>query len=159
MGRLKVAKKELPTSFVSFVTGNAAWYSTGRKIKMKWLRANIRQVTSLALFALAINLVLSFGHLHLEDIDGGQATSGVLLSVISHHTHRHNDKHHGHPDDLCPICMALAALGTGFAASAPALTIDLAYVELDPISAPELAVPQPPRASFQSRGPPFSERV
>jgi hypothetical protein len=126
---------------------------------MKWLRANIGQVTSLALFALAINLALSFGHLHLEDIDGGQATSGILLSVISHHGDRQNDKHDGHPDDLCPICMAQAALGTGFASSAPALTIDLAYVEVDPISAPELAIPQPPRASFQSRRPPLSRPV
>jgi hypothetical protein len=123
---------------------------------MKWLRANIGQVTSLALFALAINLALSFGHLHLEDIGGGKATSGILLAAISHHGDRQNDKRDGHPDDLCPICMAQAALGTGFASSAPALTVDLAYVELDPIFAPELGIPQPPCASFHSRGPPLS---
>jgi hypothetical protein len=123
---------------------------------MKWLRANIRQVTSLALFALAINLALSFGHLHLEDIGRGKATSGILLAAISRHGDGQSDRHDGHPDDLCPICMAQAALGTGFASPAPALTVDLAYVELDPISAPQLGIPQPPRASFQSRGPPLS---
>jgi hypothetical protein len=126
---------------------------------MKWLRANIGQVTSLALFALAMNLALSFGHLHLEDIGGRQATSGILLSVISQHNDRQNDKHNGRPDDLCPICTAQAALGTALASFAPVLTVDLGHVELDPISAPELIIPRPPRAFFQSRGPPLSRPV
>jgi hypothetical protein len=155
MGRLKVAKKD--SSGSSLDKGKTAWHLTGRK--MKWLRANIGQVTSLALLALAINLAFSFGHLHLEDIGGGKATPGILLSAISHHGGPQNGKHPGHPDDLCPICMAQAALGTGFASSAPTLTIDLAYIELDPLPALELAIPQPPRASFRSRGPPVSQPV
>jgi len=126
---------------------------------MKWLRAYIGQVTSLALFALAMNLALSFGHFHLKDIGGGQATSGILLSLISQHDDRQNDKHDGHPDDLCPICTAQGALGTGLASLAPVLTVDLGHVELDPISHPELIIPRFPRAFFQSRGPPLSRPV
>jgi hypothetical protein len=121
---------------------------------MKWLRANIGQVTLLALFALAINLALSFGHLHLEDIGRGQGTSGILISAVSHHGDGQGDQHQGHADDLCPICMAQAALGSGLASSAPALPADLAYVELDPISAPRFGIPRSPRAAFRSRGPP-----
>jgi hypothetical protein len=33
---------------------------------MKWFRGKIRRGTSLALLALAINLTLSFGHIHLD---------------------------------------------------------------------------------------------
>lgn len=126
---------------------------------MKWFRAKIGRVTSLALFALAIDLALSFGHLHLEQLGSGKVTSGILLSVISHDDDRQNNKHDGHPDDLCPICMAQAAVGTALASFAPALTLDLLYVELDPISGLEAGIAQPPRASFRSRGPPLSRPV
>lgn len=126
---------------------------------MKWFRAKIGQVTSLALFALTINLALSFGHLHLEDLGRGKAASGVLLSAIAHQDGRQNDKHDGHPDDLCPICMAQAGLGAGLVSSAPVVSLDLAYIAPDPIAARELGIPQAPRASFQSRGPPLSEPV
>jgi hypothetical protein len=123
---------------------------------MKWLRARTRQATSLALMALAFNLALAFGHIHLEDFGRAGVTSGVLLSAITHHQDQPNDGHDGHPDDFCPICMAQAALGTGLAAAAPVLPLDLAYATLDPVAGPELEIPQRPRAAFQSRGPPRS---
>jgi hypothetical protein len=123
---------------------------------MKWLRARSRQVTSLALMALAFNLALAFGHIHLEDFGRTGVTPGVLLSAITHHQDRNNDRHEGHPDDLCPICMAQAALGTALAAAAPVLLLDLAFATLDPVAGPEFEFPQRPRAAFQSRGPPLS---
>src|ERR1700761_409054 len=122
---------------------------------MKWLRARTRQVTSLALLALAINLFFAFGHIHLEDFGRAGVTSGALVSAITHQD-RPNDRHDGHPDDLCPICMAQAALGTGLAAVAPVLPIDLATIAIDPAIAVEQAIPQRPRAGFQSRGPPLT---
>lgn len=133
---------------------------------MKWFRGKIRQGTSFALLALAINLTLSFGHIHLEGLNlkglrGGETTAGILLSALFHRDTTLTDKtpanrHDGHPDDLCPICMAQAALGTGLAAAAPVLPVDLAYVEVDPAVTAEQAIPQRPRAGFRSRGPPLS---
>jgi hypothetical protein len=145
---------------------------------MKWFRGKIRRGTSLALLALAINLALSFGHVHLdglkglnlEGLRGAEATAGILLSAITHRdsaltsetpcagktAETPASKHDGHPDDLCPICMAQAALGTGLAAAAPVLPIDLASIEIDPVVSAEQAIPQRPRAGFQSRGPPLS---
>jgi hypothetical protein len=119
---------------------------------MKWLRARTRRVTSLAL---AINLLFAFGHIHLEDFGRAGVAPGVLLSAITHQD-RPSDRHEGHPDDLCPICMAQAALGTGLAAIAPMLPLDLAFATLDPIAGPEFEIPQSPRAAFQSRGPPLT---
>lgn len=123
---------------------------------MNWFRAKIRQATSFALLALAINLALSFGHIHLEGFRGGQTNAGVLLAVISHAKSGQPDQHNGHPDDLCPICMARAALGTGLATPPPVLPLDFAYVTVEPTFAADLAIPQRPRANFQSRGPPLS---
>jgi hypothetical protein len=128
---------------------------------MKWFRGKIRQGTSFALLALAINLTLSFGHIHLEGLGlkglrDGETTAGILLSAISHRDTTPASKHDGHPDDLCPICMAQAALGTGLASAVPVLPIDLATVAVDPTIAAEQAIPQRPRAGFQSRGPPLT---
>lgn len=123
---------------------------------MKSLRARTRQITALALMALAINLAFAFGHIHLEDFGRTGVSPGVLLSAITHQQDRPNDRHDGHPDDLCPICMAQAALGAGHAAAAPVLPLDLAHVTLDPIGGPEFQIPQSPRAAFRSRGPPLS---
>jgi hypothetical protein len=123
---------------------------------MNWFRAKTRQATSFALFALAINLALSFGHIHLEGFRGGETNAGVLLSAISHANSGQPVKHDGHPDDLCPICMARAALGTGLAATPPVLPLDFAYVTVEPTFAAGLAIPQQPRANFRSRGPPLA---
>jgi hypothetical protein len=52
--------------------------------------------------------------------------------------------------------MARAALGAGLAAAAPVPSFDLAYVTFEPAFSVDLAIPQRPRANFQSRGPPLS---
>jgi hypothetical protein len=123
---------------------------------MNWFGAKTRQATSFALFALAINLALSFGHIHLEGFRGSETNVGVLLSAISHASNGQPVKHDGHPDDLCPICMARAALGTGLATTPPVLLLDFSYITVEPIFVADLAIPQQPRANFQSRGPPLS---
>jgi hypothetical protein len=123
---------------------------------MNWFRAKIRQATWLALLALAINLALSFGHIHLEGFRGGETNAGVLLSAIAPAKGGQPDQHKGHPDDLCPICMARAALGSGLAATPPVLPLDFAYITVEPIVGAGLAIPRWPRANFQSRGPPLA---
>ncbi len=122
---------------------------------MKWLRARTRRVTSLALLALAINLLFAFGHIHLEDIGRTGVTPGVLLSAITH-PNRPSDRRESDPGDICPSCVAQAALGLGLAANAPVLPLALVYATLDPVAAPEFEIPQPARAAFQSRGPPLT---
>jgi hypothetical protein len=123
---------------------------------MNWFRAKVTKLTSFALLALAINLALSFGHIHLEGFRGGETNAGVLLSATSHTKSEQPDQHRGHPDDLCPICMAQASLGAGLAAVAPVLSFGLAYAILAPAFSSDLAIPRRPRANFQSRGPPLS---
>jgi hypothetical protein len=76
---------------------------------MQWIRKN-RSVGSLAaLFALSIQLVLSFGHIHPKDIQGTR--SPVTASPQSQNTGgdgtapANNDSDTGH--DYCAICAAL----------------------------------------------------
>ena len=113
----------------------------------------------LALLALAINFALSFGHVHAPN---GKTSEGGLSLFLAAVTPSHDGgqpqgpDHDGHPDDLCPICMARVAMGNAIAPTPPVLVVAFADVPVVRTTELSLAIPQPPRASFHSRGPPIS---
>jgi len=125
---------------------------------MRWFRNTIRQGSWLALIALAVNLGLSFGHFHA--IDGksfGRGIAAVAASVAS----PDDGQKQGTPDDshadyLCPICMAATAMANGLASTPPALPPEFANASIDRAVERVLVLVEPPRAAFQSRGPPIS---
>jgi hypothetical protein len=122
---------------------------------MRWFRDNVRHGSWLALVAIAINLALSFGHVHIA----GQASEGGLIAAMfgaSDHGKApgHTDGPLG--DDLCPICIASSAIATAIASAPPAIPLQLNATVVDrPVALVRLAVALP-RAPFQSRGPPVS---
>ena len=120
---------------------------------MRWFRDNVRHGSWLALIALAINIALSFGHIHA--IGGHRSEHGlVVASPDSRQTPDHSDD--GKADYLCPICMAAAAMATALAPAPPALPVEFAEAAIDPATERTVAIPHAPRAAFQSRGPPIS---
>ena len=122
---------------------------------MRWFRDNVRHGSWLALVAIAINLALSFGHIHAI---GGRGSDRVIAAVPGVSDH---GKAPGHSDDpqadyLCPICIASSAIANAMASSPPAILLQLTATVVDrPIAPVRLAVLLP-RAAFQSRGPPVS---
>ncbi|WP_342727001.1 hypothetical protein AAFG07_09250 [Bradyrhizobium sp. B097] len=85
---------------------------------MKWFRSNIRHGARLALLALSIQFVLSFGHFHA--IAPAQATT----SSAAHVENVSRDAPYSNPDsdqaaDLCAICAVVAMVNS--AMPAPAL--------------------------------------
>jgi hypothetical protein len=126
---------------------------------MRWFRDTIRQGTWLALFALAINLGLSFGHIHAmggKDPGRGIAVAAVASVTSSDGGQRQNSPDHSHADELCPICMAAAAMANSLVSAPPALPTEFANVTIDRTIEPVVALVERPRAAFQSRGPPIS---
>jgi hypothetical protein len=125
---------------------------------MRWFRDKIRQGTWLALIALAINLGLSFGHVHA--IDGkisGRGIATVAASIASTDAgDRQRQPGDGHADYLCPICMAATAIANALTSTPPALPVEFANVTIDRTIASVVALVEPQRAAFQSRGPPIS---
>jgi hypothetical protein len=121
---------------------------------MRWFREQIRQLTLLALIALAINLALSFGHVHAiptEHSDASQIALTAAAPLDGDHS-RHGDHH---PDDLCPICMAAAAMGSAIASTPPVLAVEFAHAVLAPVATTDTVLPQTSRTGFRSRGPPL----
>lgn len=70
---------------------------------MHWIRSNCRFGAWAALFALAIQLVLSFGHIHAEDFRGSSAAAAQSLTQPD--TRGDGDGAVRH--DICAICASL----------------------------------------------------
>jgi hypothetical protein len=121
---------------------------------MGWVRARRGLGGWLALFALALQLALSFGHIHPEDFataKAGGAGAGQLSGAAGtpSHTDRDGD---GHCD--CAICAVMHLAGTLLVPAPPqaALLVEPLAVRLD---AAETSGWQRAHATvFQARGPP-----
>jgi hypothetical protein len=125
---------------------------------MRWFRDTRRQGAWLALIALAFNLGLSFGHTHAIDgkVSGHELAmvAAAIASPDSGHKRGHHDD--GQADYLCPICIAASAMATALISTPPALPAEFVNVTIDRTIVPAVALVEPRRAAFQSRGPPIS---
>jgi hypothetical protein len=118
---------------------------------MKWFRSNVRYGARAALFALAVQLGLSFGHFHPIAVQAAPSLQSTQqLPPPSHDSDQH-------PDDVCAICAVVALASTAMAAAPPALPIPQAF-ELTHHLPPDATFVQPrsARAAFQSRAPPVA---
>jgi DUF2946 family protein len=138
---------------------------------MKWFRANIRDGSRLALLALAIQFMLSFGHFH--PIEAAQAApkfqsalsqtrSNILVAADSagqlaeRQQKPSPDRDSGNSNDGCAICAVIAMANAVLFATPPPLllpdavqflyrTTDAKFVHLNSV-----------RVAFQPRAPPIS---
>jgi len=138
---------------------------------MMWFRSNIKCVSRLALFALAIQFALSFGHFHgLPPSSASTHPSASAFSEASHverffgqvtvdsttqppaSDHRSDD----HPGDICAICLVMAMANSISFAAPPVLPSPQAikYSYLAPDT--DLVRADSVRAGFQPRAPPIS---
>src|SRR5262245_57323614 len=71
---------------------------------MHWIRRNSRFGSGAAIFALAIQLILSFAHIHPKDI---QSSSAVIASSSQLQPNIPDDEGGTTEPDFCAICAAL----------------------------------------------------
>lgn len=110
----------------------------------------------MALFALAVQFALAFGHFHAADADR-DATSAVatVFDVASDNSGspaEHGKKHTG--NDFCAICATIHLTGSAQVAVAPALPIPITYRVSEVSRASEAALDDPWCFEHRSRGPP-----
>jgi len=129
---------------------------------MRWFRSNRKAGGRLALFALALQLVLSFGHIHAEDIYGygakGLVPSTAPTAVAGLEKSRPLPADHSskHSDDYCAICATMSLLGNSFVAAAPQLAVPLISHAVEQTNGVVAIFIAPRRAAFQSRAPPIA---
>ena len=142
------------------------WPSAMRaSIGMKWLRSNIKHGSRLALFALALQFALSFGHFHggaaqaAPAVQSGSANSLSLPDTVSEHAQQQPASNHDSDQqqgDVCAICAVLALANAMLFATPPLLllpqAIEILYLSTDA----EFIHLNSARVAFQPRAPPIS---
>ncbi len=148
---------------------------------MKWFRSNIRRGSRLALFALAIQFLLSFGHFHgssaqvapalvetnqpgLHDpvsfaathLDAWDRASHEDASRAAGSKSSSDQESDGRPTDDCAICAVMALADALVVATPPCLLGPQAASHLDLTAEAEFVPPNSARVVFQPRAPPIS---
>ena len=126
---------------------------------MCWFRSRSRFGSYLALFALAFQLAVSFGHVHLDKIDplfAGSAAfastqPGDEVSAPSSPTGREDVA-----DDCCPICTLIHLAGTIVPAETPPLPLPGIFFRPRHETAVAFDLTAQPRVLFQARAPPLA---
>jgi hypothetical protein len=108
----------------------------------------------LALAGLALQLALSFGHLHARDISPSGLTFAKARSAeasIRSPSYVTDD------EDLCPICFSGLLLSTSFVPDAPQPPVAFEFERIDcRLANPIDIVAETRRRPFQSRAPPLA---
>jgi hypothetical protein len=138
-------------SFVPALEPMQRWFSAS----MHRFRYGGRFGSWLALIALAFQLAVSFGHVH---VDGAQIGSKAAAAGRPAHTAQSLPAQQpGEKDDYCAICASLYLAANSFVPSPPPLPVPLllssAIAHIDYGAASFVA---PRRPAFQSRAPPLA---
>jgi hypothetical protein len=143
----------LRLTFVSY--GESKW-------TMGWFRQKVPWLSRLALFALAVQIVLSFGHVHVSGAAPASAAGMNALAVESNSTAAPGpalptDRDRNSPaHDLCALCASISLLHSLVLPVPAALA---ALGEFDRIQfryASATAVLAQQRSPSQARAPPFA---
>ena len=119
---------------------------------MRWLRLHRRPGGWVALLALALQLALSFGHVHGIHAAGPVA---ALAAADQAGAPAGPSGHDGPNDpDYCAICAVLSLLAGAQTATAPALALPTALTASEPLPSAEKIFSEPQRIAFRSRAPP-----
>ena len=129
---------------------------------MGWLRSRLRWGSYLALFALAFQLALSFGHVHIE---GGEPLSGHASTLFAVHPSNASEaavdpagkETPALADDCCPICTLIHLAGALLPAAAPAVSRLAVFEQAPFVAAVEFDLPRPHYYSpLGARAPPIA---
>jgi Protein of unknown function (DUF2946) len=126
---------------------------------MRWFRSRSRVGSYLALFALAFQLAVSFGHVHVDETAppsaGGAAfastQSGDEVNAPSSPTGREDVA-----DDCCPICTLIHFAGAMLPAETPPLPLPNKFGHSRLDAAVEFDLAASHRVLFQARAPPIA---
>jgi hypothetical protein len=125
---------------------------------MNWFRSKSRSAALLALFALALQMILAFGHLHRDDLGLPPLADSDRTQMTADGTaapaHPGDQPSHRSGDDYCAICASMVLIASAVPSLPPVLVVP------DPVRhtwarpAPVHGVSPRVALSFRARAPP-----
>jgi hypothetical protein len=123
---------------------------------MRWVRTNRRWSSWLALAAMALQLALSFGHIHLEQLASRSGIASVVASKASTSQQDPAQRPTNEADDFCAICATIHLVSSSFLPDAPLLPMPFSFRNIEHFDSLTFIFVSPQRAAFQSRAPPLA---
>jgi hypothetical protein len=130
---------------------------------MRWFRTRSRWVSCLALLALAVQLALAFGHIHIKDVLGethSSASTEASFASLSDEQRTSaqgaDGSHHEHEDEYCAIFAINALIGSAQHAEPPALQIPLRISHVRHVLGCESPLAELRHVIFRARAPPIA---
>ena len=124
---------------------------------MRWFRSKLHLGSRLALFALAVQMMLSFGHVHPQGVTPASTQSATMTgsgTLLSVGTSGHDPD--GSLDRDCPICALIQLVATSAPPVAPALPLRASPGSIRLPASAELALASAQHFLFQARAPPLA---
>ncbi|HTZ00861.1 MAG TPA: hypothetical protein VMC05_00905 [Xanthobacteraceae bacterium] len=129
---------------------------------MTWFRSSIRAVTRLALFALAFQMAVSFGHMDADELGlsplaGVGRTHLALKAVRAALAPVRHDRAPAAPEGYCPICASIALVASAVPSTPPALPVPPRIRPVWPAQRAAPGITLEFAAAFQARAPPAAK--
>jgi hypothetical protein len=120
---------------------------------MRWFRSNVRTSAWFALVAMALQLALTFGHLHLRV---ASAASAQLKAAVTLPDGSSLPAKPRLADEHCAICTLIQMVGAGAPSAAASLPLPSLFTSAPLTVGFEHQPRAPPPLHFQARGPPIA---
>lgn len=129
-------------------------FGAGRETGMGWIQRHRRHGALLALAALVLQIVLSFGHVHLHGV--AQSAPAAITHPIAL-----ADKNSQTPapipadnDNYCAVCASIFLASSAFAPAPPQLAVPAKFQQIEHFFHASRLFADPPQLAFRSRAPP-----
>jgi hypothetical protein len=121
---------------------------------MRWFRTHIGLGSRLALFALTVQLVLSFGHVHVGKIAPASSHGAMTVAQAPDRDGGPSPNPHTGADDLCAICASVSLLASSVLPTASSVLPPVAAEHRWLTQFASARISSSPFVLFQARAPP-----
>jgi hypothetical protein len=126
----------------------------GLALGMGWVDRHKRHGSVLALIALALQIVLAFGHIHLHGLPQNSHVAIVQHTAMAQTAPQIPAQNPGDNDDYCAICASIFLASSAFAPAPPQLPLPTNFQRVERAFNAAHALAERQRPGFRSRAPP-----
>lgn len=121
---------------------------------MGWVHRHKQRGAVLALIALALQIAIAFGHVHLHGVSGSSHAAMVKQIKLAHAPQQIPAQNRGGDDDYCVVCASIFLASSAFTPAPPQLPPPAISKRVEHSFYLAQLPAEPTRLSFRSRAPP-----